>query len=1803
MYTFRTRLREDLTSPPRSANSFTAPNIPGATLCQRSMDYMSSDDDGFTLVTKRRHMKKTYFTKQNSQALVQFEDQDTCIDDKELLRQDFSKKKHFAVLSKEARFISEQTSQWYSVKKSINARFRKKYSPQAGFTDTLTQDMRSGMEAVLPQCLNEVASLLLNKIDVIISTIYIVISTEDQILVQVAAIHNMMRALYPKETDIGELIALFKTILSPITPQSGDEDTCETKGKTICEGIKECLSNWRLLRNHKMARNISLLLSACVAVGLCGPGKFKFSIGDLTLFSTSISDKQISAASCIDAVLETITFFFEGGLECMRTQSLYPLLFTADNGVALAQEVAWLKSHAGSCANGMLFRVTKVPESTYMSRLEKCRDDLLGAAKSIGPGFERRVLEGYYSELTKAHTEIGARQAACNPRRRPFAVKVFHQPLMVRQLFCNLLATVILMTNGFDPDDTKKITMSDVDKYDSTLKGYTEAIIDDDVGNTLPKFAQALPSTRIINLVNNKPYSANMAAVEDKGKVAANPKVYIMSTNVEHLHAYETSACPSSILGRCDFNIHLKINPMFRKEGREGLLPQQGLDAGKVLEYERLHGYDVETFNLTDIWLITVCRAIVVPPSQPTHADQTVFEPFEFRGKPTKDMNIVDFLQFTAEFTKVYFANQNAIMEKTRNIAAKMPKCKHGYPQFLDCPDCIQDLTMPELSSGGGEELISEVDSTSVLSDFPIVEPPSIIDCVPHAGAIGFTTGLIFRSWMNGTFLNLQSWVTSEALAFETMTSNALVDYTKTLRNEFAENYISYMPESLMVSPIGRFCVDRAVKAKTTRIINVSRFLCTGATGIICYTARKNMFGLLFLPVPFTAYQIVRQATYEVCVRSIVARRDGLEGLALRIRETYIARAVAVVGIVGLAYSAVAFLKGMAHAGSLTDLNVWRPFGTKQSDVCSSTHVVVTPEGVPIASATVPSTKSIWKKLTPSFEVVPENFDSLGKELIETGKEHLEEIEVSPHGNLASMTLEDIEKRNKEPNPYKTVVRTVIKADCRTRTYSESELQGLVARQLNAFAVDQGDHWSTSNALCLTSRIVLLPKHMLYEGQNTITGNMRSSYRVRFTRRDAKTVGGQYVTNLYAVDVEPVKGTDLVVAYVPAVGDQRDILHLFPEGGEYAGPAMLLHKGSTGDVSFSAAHLRPSPMVSHSHHTPFKGGYSVVDSETFPGLCLGPYCTRGKSKVIAGLHIGGKNGTKDGIYASVDRSTLEKTIESLLHRKKIDFVVQSGTFPVTIMGHPVLASGEVHRKCPSMFQLAEYGNIDILGPCFGRSTAKSTIVNSVLSESVAKWMDVPQKWGPPSIHPWKHENQAVANYCNSAMSLPSDALDWALDDWVQPILQKIDSIKGFKSSVRVLTEMEAVSGIDGQKWFGAINKQAAVGYPATGPKSDFLLALDPDDYNCNCPYVLGPEAAAEKERLLMCYDASERAYPIFKTCPKDEALPLAKDKKRLFQAGPLGLAILVTEYFGPIFAVLSKLTLTTECSIGINCASQEWSQMINHLKQFPTSNTIAGDYKNYDQKLGLDVTDRAWRGMIMIAKHCGYSDRDIKRMYGISADLLNPVIAFQGTMMLIRSTTVSGTKGTGEGNGSSGSLLLRAAYYTYWKEKFPGKTPPPFRKHVALQVYGDDNVATTDLLGYNMEYISSYLGKYDYVYTMAQKDSAIVPFVNLDTMEYLKRKDVFHPALGCSVGALNEDSIYKSLHTYNTRACTSRLEHACDVLDGASREFFLHGKAVYDDRIVKLRAVAKDHDIVLPILFKEYEDHVHDWKESYSENT
>jgi hypothetical protein len=534
-----------------------------------------------------------------------------------------------------------------------------------------------------------------------------------------------------------------------------------------------------------------------------------------------------------------------------------------------------------------------------------------------------------------------------------------------------------------------------------------------------------------------------------------------------------------------------------------------------------------------------------------------------------------------------------------------------------------------------------------------------------------------------------------------------------------------------------------------------------------------------------------------------------------------------------------------------------------------------------------------------------------------------------------------------------------------------------------------------------------------------------------------------------------------------------------------------------------------------------------------------------------------------------------------------------------------IVGDQIHPKSPLNF--LEEGNLEILGTCNGRATAISKVTPSIISDTVHEVTKVPNKWGPPKFRgpnghqawvPWR---ASLVYSANPSSGVPPTLLLRAKQDYILPIANMLESkYDYYLKELKPLTEVQIVSGIDGKRFIDSMNLATSRGFPLSGPKSQDVIELEPNEEHA-CPRTLEPTHWDE----LAAFEANARQFKRhncpFKACLKDEPTPIAKDKVRVFQAASMPLQLAMRKYFLPIARMLSQHPLMSECAIGINAHGPEMDQLFKHIRKFGKDRGYAGDYAKYDLRMPAQLIFVAFDTMISFAQ-CfpdNYTQDDICVMRVIATEVACAVTAYNGDFIQFIGSNPSGQSMTAYVNSIVNSLLHRCAFYAWqdgrmWNARY--------RDYISMITYGDDyGGSISKVIDYNNVDFVKWCEQFDMVVTPPDKTSDVTDYLDCDELDFLKRRPRYDEELNLYMGILDEQSIFKSLHS-NLKSKTETPETvASSCIGSALTEWFLYGREKYEDRRAQMKEVAERHGLTEMVhgLDLDYDDRVAKFRLTY----
>lgn len=804
-------------------------------------------------------------------------------------------------------------------------------------------------------------------------------------------------------------------------------------------------------------------------------------------------------------------------------------------------------------------------------------------------------------------------------------------------------------------------------------------------------------------------------------------------------------------------------------------------------------------------------------------------------------------------------------------------------------------------------------------------------------------------------------------------------------------------------------------------------------------------------------------------------------------------------------------------------------------------------------------------------------------------------VAYKPQGNLSPASMEDVQQRDSEGNCWAHQTVRKLPMSNKAKSSTPQELENNVLKNLFYAEVKANGRTLIANCMFLTTNLVVIPAHYFIDDH----------LDVEFYKDKSKSCGGKHSFKISKDASVRIGKTDLVLCYCASGGSMDYLLDYLPTEDLSSHQFHLVYRQKDGEVMRGNG-LASYGVASNGVAT-FPGGeYSRLDIKTFDGLCGGVVITHGSGSMISGFHLGGESGTPKGCYGTLFLSDVLDAMSILSKLPGVLFPGHNGEgLNPQLLDKTILTKQELHKKSPANY-LSDPSSLQYYGSCLGRKQATTTVKNTPISAAIEATCDAPNCYMPPKFKPeWWGEQLCLDNMGRPGTAFEFHLLGAAVRDYREHLFKKLND---YWRGMKPLTDRENFLGKDGVRFIDKLVEKTSMSILGLSPtaKSHYIEKEIDDDGNIE-RIEFTPEIKKLIDDAEALYAKGARAWTIAVANKKDEIL--SKEKCRMFFGNPVTLTWLIRKYFLPIARFLQMNPIASECAVGINAHGPEWEQFQSYVLKYGTDRILAGDYGKYDQKLSAQLLTAAFDILISIAEQCQYSERDLTIMRAMVSDVVYSLIAFNGDLYgITEGTHISGNSLTVVLNSVCGSLNLRCIFYKIYPFKnFDERVP--FRDAVALGTYGDDNTGSVKegFEKFNMVSVSEGLAEYGQEYTNPDKSKAKIEFLPLEQWEFLKRTNNYIPELDCHIGALLEKSIFKSLHCYmrgKSPALSQELACATNI-DGALREWFAHGKDVYEKRRSEMKIVAQEivNDVPVASLCREldttYEDRIEAWNAKY----
>lgn len=795
-------------------------------------------------------------------------------------------------------------------------------------------------------------------------------------------------------------------------------------------------------------------------------------------------------------------------------------------------------------------------------------------------------------------------------------------------------------------------------------------------------------------------------------------------------------------------------------------------------------------------------------------------------------------------------------------------------------------------------------------------------------------------------------------------------------------------------------------------------------------------------------------------------------------------------------------------------------------------------------------------------------------------------VSLGPQGNIVNPSVAEVAKRDQEVNPWACLIPRTVKHSEAANTTTLDQMDNILDKNICHGLFHYDDFTAKATVCFLRTNFFIIPYHYV---------SKQATFKVELRKENPDAVGGKFTERVEPTNTFRIEGTDLAIVYCATGGSFKDITKYLLDDIPSMHSFRMMYRQRDGSI-LKATGTGKCQLLSNDC-CKFPGIlYRDLSMNTFDGLCGAVLYSAGTATSFLGIHVGGQAGQPLGCAAQFTRKQWEIALQ---HFQKKNFTCQTGCdgiFRPQVLGVEIMLPNQSVPKKSPMYFLPKNTTIEYKGRCIGAITSKSNAVKTSICPIVEKVLGKKNPWQPPKMSPdWWAWQQCLANLAVPSESLPYNLVERAIDDYLEPLIVLIKRHDWKK--MKPLNDTENLLGVKGQRFMDAIKKNTAIGAPLVGNKSKYMTQIaGTEEHPHN--FVLDEMIVQEIEYCLAEYKQGRRVYPLIKAAKKDEIL--AKEKCRIFYVNPISLTWVIRKYFLPLIRFLQMNPTISECAVGVNAESREWEQLHDFMTKY--DNLVGGDYSKYDQKIPSQLILASFRMLITLASYCDYSEEDLLVMQTLAADVAYAYVMFNGDLVqFISGTHISGNSLTVILNGLVGVLNLRCAFFHH------NPTKKRYRDHCAIMTYGDDNAGSISSdVEFGIKTISEFLAKYGQKYTMPDKESELVQFINAEQFEFLKRKTKYIPQIGCHVGALCEESMTKDLYM---RIPSKNCELSEDMMnamniDGVIRDAFFHGKETYEKYQGLMRSIAVETglDGKCTMLNTSFDERVHDWRMRYDES-
>lgn len=1442
----------------------------------------------------------------------------------------------------------------------------------------------------------------------------------------------------------------------------------------------------------------------------------------------ALGDVKFDSLDVVENTLQLAQIAWTVAEQCVAEKSLAPL--TGLDGIyRLESTHATLQALHPAYLDGTYRELTGKSPAEHMYEVRTLLADIRSAHAKCNFAPERLVLHRMMVEVQNWSTQIEQREVNTIARKEPFSIFFTGTTGVGKSSASTLAARDCLRIMGEPCSDQYLSYLNVNERFDNTTFNHTKAMIIDDLGQIKPEYADAPDLMHIIRVDNNARSGIPKADLQDKGRHFYNPDVLVVSSNTLDLNASTLANEPSAFLRRFNVMVSVTVAPGYEREypireGEERVPLLRMVDPAKLTEGIYTPWQQFQFLEVTPL----------ERKGGSLRERAEAKDEFLIRETGPK-MDYSHFMQALKPMLEQHAQRQKTrLHESTEVIGAPLCPCGHTTVNFCHvCSDrpalaaAYRAHVVPLEQQAGGDSLrfFFEERLPSFLYGADAFPPPQP-DPPPPEPDPPPPRGLMERV--------RSSW---DSVVFD----------------------------APVEPPTAPPLMIRLVASMFERADPMERL----------FLERPQTFCLLLFALVPSACGFLAWLPFSWLVPSWVAY---LSGVSTTIATSFT-----------LCRSTVMWVKGRIARRSLGDL--------KRMLVREGTRSVALIGGAIVAALTA---AVAWR-------------------LVQNRRKGEIEVCMEPNGGCSSVESREPAPPDRSPreNIYANALRPLQPYQPPVGIVRNmTEAQQLERLKLCLFVVEVhyvSGQVVTTQGMMVQTNYLAMPAHNFFRASGEL-----SDIRELVCSRTSKRAGPHFRAKVGASNVVRASG-DLAVVRVDIGGTQPNFWPFIANAAPTCAiPVIEMSRVRDGNQDYEVQLDRyiATPGKVFTEH--LSEDVQVLEytrsEETFKGLCGALLVTPGKAVTVVGMHaMGGAREPhlRRGAATLITRQILEPPIAQLRANgtNRTELITQETVEPFIGSGCDDMAEfaplrhNSCLREAPEGAPMLPIGTLANLPQVKPKTYLQVTPVVNLVTQATGEEC----KFGPPKNLGKKGTAARSLQEVAEIHQLDPDVYAYAMQDRLDELNAIVAARSDLQEAMRPLSLHEAINGVQGCSSINRVNLHTAMGFPYNGTKEGHVR---PD------PRPGEPDAVKLSEELEReFYELEDRLASgvrpnvIFKAAEKDEATRLTKEKVRFFKASPFIFALVVRKYFRPILRMYGVAPLATSSAVGMNAYSAEWDALTRFLKAYDPQKVVIGDYKHYDTSLAYQEVMAAFTMWIQLAKTWGeYSDREITIMWCIAEEIARSMVAFNSDLVEYDGTNPSGCGITVEINNEANCLRSRHVFYGLAIMEEPckrttGPLPPSVMGEIAVEFpdyrraltespllpglqgrfadyvraifYGDDVMQTVrGASWFNQLSMSAWLDGQGKAFTSADKSDQFQPYTPWRQATFLKRGFRYDADVRRYMAPLEMDSIYKPLFVIPKDLALGMQAHYAQVIYGACREFFQHGREVFEERVPGLWGLA-----------------------------